>query len=155
MPEIIIRVEGVQETVARLGYDSLIAQSLRDFLLRSAFTVEAHAKENAPVDTGRLRASISSEIEEFVATISPKVHYGVFVELGTRPHWPPPSALQPWAQRHGFPPGSAGAFLVARAISQHGTKPQPYMQPAAQQSQPEIEAFAQQMANEIEARWRS
>lgn len=153
--EIIIRVDGLDETLEKLDYDMLAAQAVKNFLLRSVIIVEAHAKENAPVDTGRLRASISSEVMETRAVVSPKVFYGAYVEMGTHPHWPPLSALQPWAQRHGFPPGSAGAFLVARAISQRGTKPHPYMEPAARESEPAIEGFAQQMADEIEQRWSS
>ena len=150
---ITIQIRGLEQVVGNMDYGVLVEEPLRRFLLRSALTVESHAKENAPVDTGRLRASIASRVEQTQATISPSVFYAPYVEFGTRPHWPPMAALQPWAQRHGFPPGSPGAFLIARAISRHGTKPHPYMQPAALQSLSAIQGFAADLATEIENNW--
>lgn len=44
--------------------------------------------------------------------------YAIYVEEGTRPHWPPRDALQGWADRHNIP-----VFLVQRAIARKGTEP--------------------------------
>ena len=149
MATITITVSGIPETIAKLDYRPLIEIPLRNFLLKSAFAVEGKAKEFAPVDTGRLRASITSRIEETKATIAPTVHYGAHVEFGTRPHFPPPSALEPWARRHGM-----NAFAVARAISRRGTRRHPYMVPAAQAAAPDISRFADEFALEVETRWK-
>jgi hypothetical protein len=46
--------------------------------------------------------------------------YTVYVDKGTAPHMPPSDVLDAWGVRHGFPPGSG--FIIARAISKHGTK---------------------------------
>jgi hypothetical protein len=45
---------------------------------------------------------------------------------------PPPSALQLWAKRyaHGEFDERRTAFLIARAIGQKGTRPQPFLAPA-------------------------
>ncbi len=51
---------------------------------KSAFLVERFSKKIAPVDTGRLRGSISSTIMPLIATVSPKVNYAVRVHEGTR-----------------------------------------------------------------------
>lgn len=168
-----IKIEGLEEVQDRLQYDALMAPVITRLLRRAAITIEGEAKRLAPVDTGRLRASITSvirfragpeTIQEGVlvggpvspesARIGPAVTYGAHVEFGTRPHWPPMSALQPWASRHGFPPGSAGAFLVAKAIAQHGTRPQPYMEPAAMASVDKIQGFAEDAAQEIQEAWK-
>lgn len=47
---------------------------------------ETHAKEYAPVDTGRLRNSITYEVNEseMDVEIGSEVEYAVFQELGTR-----------------------------------------------------------------------
>jgi phage gpG-like protein len=100
--------------------------------------VTRDAKKNAPVDTGRLRASITPEVidvgETIRGVVGSNVSYAPYVELGTRPHWPPIAALEVWARRHGV-----SAFLVARAISRRGTKPVEYLQRAFDANKGRIE----------------
>lgn len=87
------------------------------------------AKVNAPVDTGRLRASITPSVtattDAIQGVVGSNVVYAPYVELGTRPHWPPVSALETWARSHG-----TSAFLVARAIARRGTKARKYLERA-------------------------
>lgn len=45
---------------------------------------EGHAKKNTPVDTGRLRNSISHAVEDKAAYIGSNVEYAPYVELGSR-----------------------------------------------------------------------
>ena len=47
-------------------------------------TAEGHAKKETPVDTGRLRNSISHAVEDRAAYIGTNVEYAPYVELGTR-----------------------------------------------------------------------
>ncbi len=56
-----------------------------DVIAKAALDVESDAKENAPVDTGALKASIFTEILSGGATarVGPTVSYGIFQELGT------------------------------------------------------------------------
>ena len=60
---------------------------LGQHLLRVAIRVEKRAKYMSPVDTGRLRSSITHalfrEDGELVAHIGTNVEYALFVELGT------------------------------------------------------------------------
>lgn len=63
-------------------------------LARRAVKVEATAKRLAPVDTGRLRSSITHEVttdsKGLVAFVGTNVEYAIFVELGTRFQRPQP-----------------------------------------------------------------
>lgn len=46
-------------------------------------TAEGHAKKNTPVDTGRLRNSISHAVDDKSAYIGTNVEYAPYVELGS------------------------------------------------------------------------
>lgn len=53
-------------------------------LMRSGATVESYAKQDAPVDTGRLRGSIHHEMEDDnTVDIGTDVKYAIYQELGT------------------------------------------------------------------------
>ena len=151
MPDVVVKVEGLDRLDALAADKEFVAGPLRDFLARSAFAVERFAKEKAPVDTGRLRTSVATVLGGTSAVIGPTIFYAPFVEYGTRPHFPPPVALQPWAKRHGFGPG--GAFALARAIARRGTRAHPFMRPAAKDALPMIRQNALQLKRDIEERW--
>ena len=65
-------------------------------------TAEGYAKALCPVDTGRLRNSITHEIDNDgkAAYIGTNVEYGPYVELGTSRQRPQPF-LTPAAENHG------------------------------------------------------
>jgi HK97 gp10 family phage protein len=51
---------------------------------KTAFDIEADAKQRAPVDTGALRNSIQATMTgDLSAEVMPGVNYAVFVEYGT------------------------------------------------------------------------
>jgi HK97 gp10 family phage protein len=58
-------------------------EAIQQGLLMCAVTCEGHAVGAAPVDTGRLRASITHEVAGHTATIGTSVEYAPYVELGT------------------------------------------------------------------------
>lgn len=120
-----IKIQGLQELITKLDANALLGPPLRIAFQRSALMLESMAKQITPVDTGRLRSSITHSIDSRPVPLwgqtGTKTYYAPFVEFGTKPHWPPLSAMQPWARRHGFPEGQTGAFLVARAIATRGT----------------------------------
>lgn len=80
----------LERAVRRVGADG--AKVVR----RSAAAVERLAKQGAPVDTGHLRESISTEYTgsgratTFSAEIGPTAAYGAYVEFGTSRHGPQP-----------------------------------------------------------------
>lgn len=62
-------------------------------------TAEGYAKEDTPVDTGRLRNSISHATDDEAAYIGTNVEYAPYVELGAR--------------------GRKGVHMLQRAASEH------------------------------------
>lgn len=59
-------------------------KALQNAIQKGAYLIERISKQNAPVDTGRLRSSIATSLIPFRATIEPHVNYAVFVHEGTR-----------------------------------------------------------------------
>lgn len=62
-------------------------------------TAEGHAKDLCPVDTGRLRSSISHAKDDDAAYIGTNVEYAPYIELGTSRMKPKPY-LRPAAEDH-------------------------------------------------------
>ena len=62
-------------------------------------TAEGHAKNETPVDTGRLRNSINHATDDKAAYIGTNVEYAPYVELGAR--------------------GRKGAHMLQRAATEH------------------------------------
>lgn len=60
---------------------------------------EGYAKEECPVDTGRLRSSISHAKDDDAAYIGTNVEYAPYIELGTSRMKPRPF-LRPAAESH-------------------------------------------------------
>ena len=79
-----VKVEGAERIQEALKDPKLLKGPIADFLKKSALYVEGSAKEKAPVDTGRLRASISSKVKATEAEIGTPVFYAPFVEFGTK-----------------------------------------------------------------------
>lgn len=79
-----VTILGVDRLAAKLRKISNDAsKEVADRLLEAAFEIESRAKDLAPVDTGRLRASITTTRIEGGAKVYTDVVYGPFVEFGT------------------------------------------------------------------------
>lgn len=118
-------VQREQERIVK----ELSGTPMLEAMRKATLTVERAAKQNAPVDTGRLRASITPEVVQGAnsvqGTVGSNVVYAPYVELGTRPHFPPLAALETWARRHG-----TTAWLVAIGIARKGTKARKFLESA-------------------------
>ncbi len=89
------------------------------------------AKRRVPVDTGRLRSSINLTPVYPGATkytLADGVDYGVHVEYGTLPHFPPVKALADWSKR--VLGDEKLGFIIARKIAREGTQATPFFRPA-------------------------
>jgi len=111
-------VKGIPEVVANLKkYQFIKTQAIKDRLKKQAFKIELAAKEMSPVDTGRLRASISTNWagspmnegktgrqaksgdgikrpdgpKDLVYVVGTNVKYGPYIEHGT-----PKMSAQPY-----------------------------------------------------------
>ena len=150
-----VTLTGDQALQRKLRNPEFVRGPVRRFLTRSAIMLEGKVKEKTPVDTGRLRSSITHKVEPFRALVGTNVSYAPHVEFGTRPHWPPLAALQPWAGRHGFPPGRQGAWLVARAIARRGTRARRMFQKGVESSRGAILGMWQRdVARDVQREWR-
>lgn len=78
-------------------------------LEKIGLTAEGYAKMNAPVDTGRLRNSITHEVDGQEVYIGSNVEYAPYVELGTYKQKSQPF-LKPAATEHS---GTYRAILEA------------------------------------------
>lgn len=84
-----VRVTGREDLFRKLrAQGELIRREAAKAIAETALLIEADAKRLAPVDTGRLRASIEAVltrvVTELYAEVRVNVSYAAFVELGTR-----------------------------------------------------------------------
>ncbi|MBA7465168.1 hypothetical protein ES707_00330 [subsurface metagenome] len=89
---------------------------------------QSRLREQGAWDLGNLANSMMVDLVEagMVAEVWPEAPYGVYVEHGTRPHFPPPDALEGWAKRHGFD----SAWPICKAIAKRGLPARPFLFPA-------------------------
>ena len=78
---------------------SAMGKAIERGLEAIGLTAEGHAKKETPVDTGRLRNSISHAVEDKAAYIGTDVEYAPYVELGAR--------------------GREGKHMLQRAAAEH------------------------------------
>lgn len=85
-------------------------------------------REQKAWDLGNLANTVIVERspDGMIAEVGPTAPYGPYVEHGTRPHFPPPDALEGWAKRHGF----ESAWPICKAIAKRGLKARPFIFPA-------------------------
>ncbi len=141
MPLIETEIKGLLETQRKLEQvvADLRGQPMLTAMRDATLIVQRSARQLAPVDTGRLRASITPEVRgdpmsgNITGVVGSNVEQAAPMELGTKPHFPPLSALQVWARRHGV-----NAYAVARAIALRGLKPRRYLQGAFEQNRERV-----------------
>lgn len=138
-----IIIEGMETTRANLKRIDWQLSDMRGPMRKATNLVAGAAQSNAPVDTGKLKSSIlpsvSSSGNTTTGIVGSSVAYAPFMELGTRPHFPPVSALEGWASRHGM-----NAFVVARTIARRGLKARRYLQRALDDNRRRIIAILRQ-----------
>ena len=82
-------IEGLQELNQEFnGLENALTQEIITALMRGGMIIETDAKRRCPVDTGRLRASLTTDVERegkttFVLKVGTNVEYASFVENGT------------------------------------------------------------------------
>lgn len=106
------------ENIAEAMHGRKMVRTIR----RASALVLRDAKKFAPVDTGRLRSSMTISVapvgfpRRVVGVVGTPVHYAPHMEYGTDHNkMPPVSALEGWARRHGV-----NAFAVAQGILMRG-----------------------------------
>lgn len=112
---------------------------LDEYALKFQELIKRKIVEQDKVASGNLLASIHTEVNingDVYTVYLHSEHYLKFIELGTKPHWPPPQPMIEWVKNKKLPTKeSTGnkslptekqlAYLVSRKISEVGTKPVP------------------------------
>lgn len=123
--------------------------------------LEREVKENIPTGaTGLTRASVSSDVLSTPAgvlgIVGSSQPAALFVEGGTKPHMPPPKALEPWVRAVlglGEKQAASVAFSIALKIKAHGTKAQQPFARALQAREAQVvrmfEAAAERVAQQL------
>lgn len=158
MADIDIEVKGLIELQRKT--EQMVADlhgvPILDAMRDSVLVIQRDAKINAPVNTGRLRASITPGIsamgDSIEGVVGTNVEYAPYVEFGTKPHFPPILAIAAWVHKKGFAGKFKGrsaageqsiaelyiAMQIALKIAARGTKAHQYLQPAFESNQTAI-----------------
>lgn len=83
MAGVVIKIEGLEQTMAKLDYKKYEVQIQQSFD-KFGFNVETESKQLAPVDEGHLRSAIYSKSLPLAAEIGCTVDYAAYLEFGTR-----------------------------------------------------------------------
>ena len=143
-----MEIKGLAElTAAFAKQPEIAAKHINKAIKRSIIALQAAAIEHVPVDTGTLVGRLDPSFKNMAGALKANTDYAIYVHEGTKPHWPPYSdpnrGVGLWAKRHGI-----AAFLVARGIARHGTKPHPFFQQAIDEKKDELDAnFAAALEN--------
>lgn len=137
--------DNVKRNLKAIG-DALEGQEMGNTMRDATMMLTAEAQLNlvgyqspgvGGVDTGRLRSSISPGVEHsaigWLGRVGTPVTYAPFVEYDTSPHFPPLSALEGWARRHG-----TTAWVVARAIAKRGTRGKHFLENATKENRQRV-----------------
>jgi HK97 gp10 family phage protein len=158
-------------SAAMAQYPQLLRQNVAAMLDRGALEVSREARRLAPKAFTTLTNSIRPQVTgEFERTVAPGVAYADYVERGTGPavgkarYMPNPVSLYAYVKlrariritaRKGTPQRRDQlteirdrAWALARYIYAHGTKPHPFMAPAAKAMESRVaQLLAQGVAN--------
>lgn len=121
--------------------DKISDVSLKKALQDSCLLVENDAKRNCPVDTGELRASITSTVTENTGEVGTNVSYAPYVEYGTGIFAVAGNGRQDrWVYQD-----ARGEWHSTR-----GQKPQPFLEPALRKNREKIiDIFKQEIEKEL------
>ena len=158
-----IEIEGLDKlTKKRFRDTDWMADAITKGMRQSGLAIQKEAVILAPVNTGALRQSITTEVDErppfaLWTTVGPTVGYGKYVEFGRSAGTPPPvAAIEPWVRQKlsvGAPASFRVAYLIARRIGERGIKARPFLHPAMKKAQTSINGIWTQIKGEIARSW--
>lgn len=147
-----ITIEGLDELHAAFNRAHEAVESegkryIRDWSIYGVKQVQLHTLNAGAVDTNELIQGMHYEQRGLTSEIKPSTQadkYALYVEEGTRPHFPPIAAIQGWADRHGIP-----AYVVARKISIYGTEPRHMFRDAFEDLQHKVDSEISELGDAI------
>ena len=163
-----VELEGTRELQKQLS-DEPVRGAAEAFLTKACIAVQTAVRPLVPVDTGHLRNSIMYDVQEWQGRVgvlsaapgTPLWYKARAVEYGTgrvgdravphKPtHWPPPSALDPWARRHGFDSGATVARLIGL---RGGLRARSFLREGARQVERELSRLADEFYHALKREW--
>jgi len=143
-----VEVKGLERLLRRWErLPARIKPQVKGLLTRIVLIIERDVKIKTPKNTGRLVNSITHEVKSVGGTlqgvVGSPVQYAPFVELDTRPHWPPRRPIIYWVMRKFRLKGVAAASAargVQRKIARRGTTGAHMFEKALEGSQGRIKA---------------
>jgi len=145
-----VEIKGLNELEKSLDKILSKKERIKREVLFTALDIQKNAKkrlrDQKAIDEGNLMNSIMVDSVQggLAAEIGSIAPYAPYVEFGTRPHFPPPDALEDWAKHHGFD----SAWPICKAIAKRGLKERPYLNPAYEE---EKEGFVQRIKKILES----
>lgn len=115
-----VRVSGTSRVIRRAKQkgaevEAAVQQVIRKYALR----IERTAKKLAPVDTGRLRASIRTRLMKLAAEVLTDVEYAPFQELGTGRRGAASNVDPPTGYEYGSSRGISPNSFLRPAFERH------------------------------------
>lgn len=95
-----------------------------EVLVQSAQYIKQDMESRVPVRTGKLKQSISIQVNTDSVVIGPHTDYAAYVEFGTKPHEIRPKNGKTLAWR------GPNGMVYAKVVHHPGTRAQPYVRPA-------------------------
>lgn len=131
MTQPFVRVEpfGIRQVAGMFNQAPVIAlEELLSAMVESDLFLQREVMERTPTAHGLLRNSIFTEervnADGVIGVVGSPLNYAEYVELGTRPHFPPIEPLIDWVKTKGIATDEEAeqiAYRIARAIAVRGT----------------------------------
>jgi hypothetical protein len=114
-------------------------------LTKAAIIVQSIARKQAPVRSGKLRASINYKIHGFTAVISPQVNYAVYVEGGRGEVVPTTKKVLATKINPGWGTKNSGGYYIIGKRSK-AVKENPFMHRSETEAKPLVaEVFRERL----------
>ena len=111
-----------------------IENEVSSLVKNTLYGIETEAKRNCPVDTGRLRGSITTNITgKMSGETGTNISYATAVEYGTRPHTIKPKDKQALHWKEG------NTDVFAKEVHHPGTKAKPFFEPAVKKNEDKLD----------------
>ena len=123
---------------------------------KKAIQDSGHNASGQLAETATYKVNIAGSLLEVVFNLQ---EYWKYLENGTQPHFPPISAIESWVTvKHIIPTTNSGkvpstkqlAYLIARGISEHGTKPTKLLQKTIDGSDDLINQLVDEIYRQLE-----
>jgi HK97 gp10 family phage protein len=132
--EISIEIKNLPEIKAAFKQSpAVMVKNLDTAIRKTIFKIESRAVKNAPVKTGRLRASVYTTFAPMQGEIGFNANYAEFVHDGTEPHLIFPKSRQALFWK--------GASHPVKSVMHPGTRANPFLRKAVDDSSNDVDDY--------------